>query len=96
MQNLTPALLSFFGIALKNQTPANSVAKKQLFISLIGAFFIVLIVSLLLGLSTKAFGPSTAAQVSVDHGEPVAFQPGQYISSLLPRGEDQGYLGQFR
>ena len=58
-----------------------------LVISLVSAFFIVFIVGLSLTYATKVLGyQSPAKSVYNASEEPVAFQPGQYVTREISRG----------
>jgi len=95
MQQVQPGheVLSLFGIANKNQALGKKIASNGLLVSLISAFFIILAVSLILGVATKILGPtSSSLAVNSIQEEIVAFEPGQSVSQEISRG----YLGNYR
>jgi len=89
MQKIQPGheVLSLLGMAQKNQALKNQINRRNLVISLIGAFFIILAVSLVLNLSTQALSrPSRSVAVVADLNEPAAFEPSQLVSQEITRG----------
>jgi len=80
-------VMSSFGFTSKNQALTQSQSSKSLVVSIVSAFFIVLIVGMLLSFVQKAVnGQPAAATAVVDGQEQVAFQPGQYIGQEITRG----------
>lgn len=87
MERIQPGheVLSLFGINIKNE--ALNKANYRLVISLISAFFIVLVISLILGVATKVLEKSpSAAAAGILEEEKVAFTPGQFISEKIRQG----------
>jgi len=80
-------VLSLFGIAKYPTVLNKKIASFGLFGSLISAFFVVLAISLVLGIATKALEKSTPAGTAVSLAEEkVAFIPGQFVSQKLRQG----------
>ncbi|MBN1779375.1 MAG: hypothetical protein JW816_04120 [Candidatus Buchananbacteria bacterium] len=81
-------LISIFSSAEKKLIRTQD---KRMIVSLLGAFFIVAIIGLSLSFFQKAinsqFSGVVLAQSAVE--EPVAYLPGQFVSSQL----QQGYIG---
>lgn len=81
-------VLSLFGMPAQTQALNKKIVNRELVNSFIGAFFIILIVSLVLGLSAKTL-PIGSGQPVVSAAstlETVAFQPGQFITNEINRG----------
>ena len=75
-------ILSLFGIVQDNKVlNQNIVASRNLLVSVISAFFIVLAVSLFLRISTGFITGQAVASTPVSPAveEPAAYLPGQYI-----------------
>jgi len=86
-------LLSFFGITRKAQALNKSFANQSLAKSLVGAFFVVLSVSLILNIAVKTVGqPSSTVAATTVIEEKVAYEPGNLVSDEISRG----YLGNYR
>lgn len=96
MQKIQPVheVLSFFGVAAPDRALKSKTKSQSLAFSLISAFLIVIAVSLILNISTGSVATSASASptVIVSANEPVAYQPGQFISERISRG----YLGDYR
>ncbi len=88
MQKVHPGhdVLSLFGMAQPHQERVISL--QRLALSASGAFLVVLAVSFALSLVTKAEQVATPATMSTSTigTEPVAFEPGQFISPHITRG----------
>ncbi len=80
-------VLSLFGMAKQPKVLNKKIASFGIFGSLISAFFVVLAISLVLGIATKALEKSvpTTGAVSLTE-EKVAFTPGQFVSQKLRQG----------
>ncbi|MFA6255182.1 MAG: hypothetical protein WC675_04120 [Patescibacteria group bacterium] len=80
-------VLSLFGIAKYPTVLNKKIASFGLFGSLISAFFVVLAISLVLGIATSALEKSTPAAEAVSlTEEKVAFTPGQFVSDKIRQG----------
>lgn len=89
MQKVHPGhdVLSLFGMGQVRDTTSKPLGK--LMASVAGAFLIVMAVSFVLSLATSTTGATASSVSSVLLDEPVAFQPGQMITSQLPKS---GYV----
>lgn len=98
MQKIQPTreMLSLFGMAGSQQALKQNSKSHSLAISLISAFLIVIGLSVILKISTLGLSVNTtvsaASATAVTQEEPVAFIPGQFVSSKI----SQGYLGSYR
>lgn len=97
MNKIQPAreMLSLFGMADSQQALSKKTKSHGLAASLISAFLIVIFLSAVLKISTVALSADSTASASpvVNAAEePVAFVPGQFISSKV----SQGYVGSYR
>lgn len=82
-------IISLFGFNFKSATLTQADGQKFV-ISLVGVFFITLILGLLLNLVQKTLTSSDAtAKIKVNKEEAAAYQPGQFVSRQIR----QGYLG---
>ena len=93
MPKIQPAqeVLSLFGMVTKShQTRPEKSGQRDLIISFARAFFIILAVSLFLGLSSRILVVFSQTKTnSAVTEEKTAFIPGQFVSAELSRG----YLG---
>ena len=96
MQNLNQFVQAVFGVSQNSQALETKLFSRRLIISFLGAFFIVLTASFILSFASRVLSASQSAQSAAVLGEPVAFQPGQYVTNLISGNENQGYLSQSR
>ena len=83
-------VMSLFGFTAKNQALTENQPSRSLAISVVSAFFIVVIVAVLLSFTQQAISEEqTAVSSAIVAEESVAFQPGQYIRPEIAKG----YLG---
>ena len=74
-------VLSLFGVSLK-QHASVSQNTRQVAVSLIGAFLVVIAAGFALNIASASIDAAARPQTN----EPVAYQPGQYIKAELSRG----------
>ena len=86
-------VLSLFGMAPNNQALNQSTDKHSFTVTLVSAFLIILLASLVLALATGNFNlslQSVASASAIASSESVAYEPSQAVSNLI----SQGYLSQ--
>lgn len=84
-------VLSLFGMTPNNQVLNQSTDKHSFTVTLVSAFLIILLASLVLALATSNFNlslPSVASASAIASSESVAYEPSQAVSNLI----SQGYL----
>lgn len=74
-------VLSLFGVSLKQHAPVSQ-NTRQVAVSLIGAFLVVMAAGFALNIASATIDATSRPQKS----EPVAYQPGQYIGSYTSSG----------
>lgn len=79
-------VLSLFGMAPYNKALAQSLPSRNFLMSLISAFFIVIVVGLLLRLSTNLVSNQSTISAAPLIEQPAAYIPGQFISEKLSQG----------
>ncbi|MFA6410321.1 MAG: hypothetical protein WCW26_01980 [Candidatus Buchananbacteria bacterium] len=92
MQQIQPVreVLSLFGIVTQPQVLKNNLAQHRLLVSLVSAFFIVLISGWIMSVTFGFLGVNQ--RLTVTANEPVAFLPTQELSNRV----SQGYLNLYR
>jgi hypothetical protein len=83
-------VLSLFGMANPQLALSKRLSKHRLLVSLVSAFFIVLMASWVLSVTVQALGQSFRPVSYSGVNDRVAFQPSQAVSVSL----SQGYLSQ--
>ena len=86
-------VLSLFGMAPNNQALNQSTDKHSFTVTLVSAFLIILLASLVLAFATGNFNlslpsVSTVSASAIASSESVAFEPSQAVSNAI----SQGYL----
>ncbi|NUM25888.1 MAG: hypothetical protein HUU49_04745 [Candidatus Buchananbacteria bacterium] len=79
-------VLSLFGMVQYNKALPQSLISRQLLVSLISAFFIVIAVGLLLRLSTNLLSNQSTVEAAPLIEQSAAYLPGQLVSEKLSQG----------
>ena len=90
MRTIQPGhdVISLFDVSSKTQALTKNPATRGLIASIVGAFLIVAVLGFILNLVQKSLNsaaPAAASSILVSE-EPVAYQPGQFVSLQLSRG----------
>ncbi|MFA6382481.1 MAG: hypothetical protein WCX08_04410 [Candidatus Buchananbacteria bacterium] len=84
-------VLSLFGMSA-SQALIKKLTNYSLIASLVGAFFIIFVVSLLFGSEIKNLSAKSSVAAPTVSEEKTAYLPGQFVSREISRG----YLGSYR